>query len=255
LESLHIGSNQIPAEKMNAIIATAESRVHMRVLCSVPFKERLTQLDVGGKSLGVEGAVVLSHYLKSDLAEALSIVNIMGNGIGKARLLELQEIANSTTNLVSLCGIADDATEADFSNLVMDGADTVILAAELPAKVAMKTLIISHGSFLRRRSKALSGYARMQSPPCMHTLCPVIATSNITHLDISGIGVGMLSSRSVAAMLKNSGAFLLRCEDGTPYKSEKSMMRSTHICKFCGQRKTAHTQKIVVSLCVDSFLH
>jgi hypothetical protein len=35
-------------------------------------------------------------------------------------------------NLVSLCGIADDATEADLSGLGMDADDAIVLASELP---------------------------------------------------------------------------------------------------------------------------
>jgi hypothetical protein len=71
---------------------------------------------------------------------ALSIANVMGNRIGQEQLTKLQEIMHSKPNLVSLCGIADDATEADLSGLGMDADDAIILASELPDKGAMTSL-------------------------------------------------------------------------------------------------------------------
>jgi Leucine-rich repeat (LRR) protein len=64
----------------------------------------------------------------------------MGNHIGKEQLAKLQEIIRSKPNLVSLCGIADDATEADLSGLGMDADDAAILASELPNKGALSSL-------------------------------------------------------------------------------------------------------------------
>jgi hypothetical protein len=73
---------------------------------------------------------------------ALSVTNVMGNRIGKEQLAKLQEIMRSKPNLVSLCGIADDATEADLSGLCMDADDAAILASELPDKGAISTVIV-----------------------------------------------------------------------------------------------------------------
>jgi hypothetical protein len=74
---------------------------------------------------------------------ALSIANIMGNHIGKEMLSKLQEIMRSKPNLISLCGIADDATEADLSGLGMDADDAIILASELPDKGAISKFTFS----------------------------------------------------------------------------------------------------------------
>jgi hypothetical protein len=65
----------------------------------------------------------------------------MGNRIGKEYLSTLQEIMRSKPNLISLCGIADDAAEADLSGLKMDSDDAIILAAELSDKRALSKLI------------------------------------------------------------------------------------------------------------------
>jgi hypothetical protein len=74
-------------------------------------------------------------------ALALSVANAMGNRIGKEQLAKLREIMRFKPNLVSLCGIADDATEADLSGLGMDAGDAAIFASELPEKGALSKFI------------------------------------------------------------------------------------------------------------------
>jgi hypothetical protein len=81
----------------------------------------LKELDVSssgdgmpcGTSDGPGFAKELAVGIKGNVA--LSIVNVIGNSIGKEMLSKLQEIMRSKPNLVSLCGVADDATEADLS--------------------------------------------------------------------------------------------------------------------------------------------
>ncbi len=68
------------------------------------------------------------------------IVNILGNKIGKELLSKLKEMMQVHPTLVSLCGIADDATEADLSGLGMNADDAAILADEVPVKGALATI-------------------------------------------------------------------------------------------------------------------
>jgi hypothetical protein len=84
----------------------------------------MTEADLSNKNLGVGDAIIISAWLTHRDKGALSVTNVMGNRIGKEQLTKL--------NLVSLCGIADDATEADLSGLGMDADDAAILASELP---------------------------------------------------------------------------------------------------------------------------
>ena len=52
---------------MNEIIALVEAKPTMKVLCAVPFRDKtITELDVSGQSLGVEGAVVIRRYLENN---------------------------------------------------------------------------------------------------------------------------------------------------------------------------------------------
>ena len=54
------------------------------VLCAVPVKEMkansITELDLSGKSLGTEGALVLATYMEDN--GAMSILNVSNNNIG-----------------------------------------------------------------------------------------------------------------------------------------------------------------------------
>jgi hypothetical protein len=106
----------------------------------------ITQLDISSNALGLDsnyhedmsGVIALADAIPG--MRALSVTNVMGNRIGKEQLAKLQEIMRSRRNLVSLCGIADDATEADLSGLGMGADGAAILASELPDKRALSVL-------------------------------------------------------------------------------------------------------------------
>ena len=89
LTSLHVGCNGISEGKMQDFI-TMDS---LHVLCAVPVKDlrdnAVTELDLAGRSLGVEGALVLSNCLmyNSSLTsldiscnELMSTIKRTGNG-------------------------------------------------------------------------------------------------------------------------------------------------------------------------------
>ena len=79
LSNLHVGQNSIPEEQMKSIIAMDK----FDVLCAVPVKEMkansITELDLSGKSLGVEGALVLATYMEDN---PVSILNVSKNDLG-----------------------------------------------------------------------------------------------------------------------------------------------------------------------------
>jgi hypothetical protein len=67
----------------------------------------------------------------------------MGNNIGKEQLANTSRDHALKPNLVSLCGIADDATWADLSGLDMDADGAVVLVSELPDKGAISTAVVN----------------------------------------------------------------------------------------------------------------
>jgi hypothetical protein len=67
LSSLHVGQNNCRPLAMRKIMAVAMSKDSMRMLCAVPIKENtLTELDLSGRNLGVEGALVVAEYLHNN---------------------------------------------------------------------------------------------------------------------------------------------------------------------------------------------
>ena len=136
---------------------------------------------------------------------ALSVANVMGNKIGKDQLAKLQEIMCSKPNLVSLCGIADDATEVNLSGLRMDADDAVILVSELPDKRAMTSLHVGNNSIPEKEMREIMAIAmRMDN---MKILCEVpFKDKTLIELDVSEKDLGTEGALVVAGYLDGNRA-------------------------------------------------
>jgi hypothetical protein len=65
---------------MSELMAIAMRMDNMKILCAIPFKDKtLTELDVSGKNLGMEGALVVAEYLDGN--GALSSLNLASNSL------------------------------------------------------------------------------------------------------------------------------------------------------------------------------
>jgi hypothetical protein len=120
---LHVGQNNIPEKEMREIMTIAMRMDSMKILCAVPFKDKtLTELDVSGKNLGTEGALVVAEYLDGNRAlshfdisnnslyaagakviaeglkgnQVITELNISGNGIGKTSQYESSDMSGVT---------------------------------------------------------------------------------------------------------------------------------------------------------------
>jgi hypothetical protein len=177
ISSVNLLLNNIGVDQAKDLVGILKEHPTLKSLCGNKGNE--TELDMRGKMRGAGDAIMLVpeivdneallflNLADNNLGEctlpegskqegiiavanaipdmgALSIVNVMGNRISKEILSKLQEIMRSKPNLISLCGIADDATEADLSGLGMSADDTIILASELPDKGALLVLDVSN---------------------------------------------------------------------------------------------------------------
>jgi hypothetical protein len=111
---------------------------------------------------------------------ALSVTNVMGNCIGKEQLAKLQEIMCSKPDLVSLCGIGDDATGADLSGLGMDADDAAILASELPDKGAMTSLNLASNNLRAEGAKIVAEAIKVTKCTPAITLEPFSSPSDFS---------------------------------------------------------------------------
>jgi hypothetical protein len=97
LSSLHLGGNNISEEQMQLFIDMDK----FDVLCGVPVKElkadSITELDLSGKSLGVEGALVLSASLKANASGSLSKLDLSKNDLRSEGLSAVSEALKSTS--------------------------------------------------------------------------------------------------------------------------------------------------------------
>ena len=142
LQTLDLHSNNIGAEQANELIVIMTSKPNLKTLCGFSGDE--TKLDLSNKGLSAGCAVLVANEVKNN--GAMVSVNMMGNKISKEQFSKLQEMMQAHPALVSLCGIADEATEANLSGLGMDADDAAILTDELPAKGALTNLNISTNS-------------------------------------------------------------------------------------------------------------
>ena len=112
LTNLHIGNNGFDRVENFQDILNAVKSSNIQLFCGVPFREdEVTQLDVSGKNLGIEGAYVISDYLGFGGNENLLELNICDNGIGDVVLpsghIQLQSTEGWTVYR-SHCGTWED---------------------------------------------------------------------------------------------------------------------------------------------------
>ena len=140
LASLNISNNKLVGEKGSGKFE--KKRLTGAKLRRAKRRGKPEQEQVEIMEPDFSGLVALADGIKNN--GAMVTVNMMGNKIGKEQLSKLQEMMKAHPALVSLCGIADDATEANLSGIKMDADDAVVLADELPAKGALVKLNLSN---------------------------------------------------------------------------------------------------------------
>jgi Ran GTPase-activating protein (RanGAP) involved in mRNA processing and transport len=196
---LDVSKNQLWAQGLKHL---AEALAHNQTLTELDISENsATENDT---CLGdMSGINALANAIPD--MEALSIANVMGNStttnsIGKEQLAKLQEIMRSKPNLVSLCGIADDATEADLSGLGMGADDAIFLASELHGKGAMTSLHAGKNNIPEKEMRKIMDSAMYMDS--MKILCKVpFKDKTLTALDISGKNLGTEGALVVAEYL------------------------------------------------------
>jgi hypothetical protein len=86
----------------------------------------------------------------------------------------------SKPNLISLCGIADDATQADLSGLGMDADDAIILASELPDKGALTSLNLSSNGLRAKGAKVIVEATKVTNCAIAIILVPFSCLSDLS---------------------------------------------------------------------------
>ncbi|KAK3282843.1 hypothetical protein CYMTET_9439 [Cymbomonas tetramitiformis] len=152
--------------RMNNIIGDAAQQLAVAVLKHPCIKEfnkirmqdirddKVAELDLRGKGIGLPGALVLSKLLVFN--GSLSTLDLLRNGIGdegRAAILALLEQSNSLT---SVCGIPPGATKMDLRRGGLGLEDAKLLAGELVFNGSLNTLNLKRNAFGPEGAKALA---------------------------------------------------------------------------------------------------
>jgi Ran GTPase-activating protein (RanGAP) involved in mRNA processing and transport len=198
MTKIDISSNELCAAGGKAL---AEALKNNQVVTELNISSNyLGTVDGGKHKPDMSGVVALANVIP-DMG-ALSVTNVMGNKIGKEQLAKLQESMRSKPNLVSLCGIADDATEADLSGLNMDADDTIVLASELPDKRAISSVNLLKNVIGTDQAKALVSI--LKAHPTLKSLCG--NTGSETELNMSGKIKGAADAIMLVPEIIDNGA-------------------------------------------------
>jgi hypothetical protein len=154
LTNLHVGKNYIPEKEMREIMDIAMRMDSMKILCEVPFKDKtLTELDVSGKDLGMEGALVVAEYLDGNRAltkfdvsknslcvegtkvlaaalkgnQVMTELNVAGNDMDLIPGVERGEMSGivALADVISGMGAISKFTFGDYESVAMETTMTV----------------------------------------------------------------------------------------------------------------------------------
>ena len=159
LTSLDVRSNDIVGDGAAKLSAAVFGNLKIQMFNKIPIKEMransITELDLKGKGIGVEGGLVVAGLLPvmgsltslnlssnhfgaegaAALAPALAangsltVTNLLRNQLDARSAKMLSEVAKQKG--ISLCGIHRDQTTADFSRQNLKPPDAILLASDL----------------------------------------------------------------------------------------------------------------------------
>ena len=131
LTSIDVRRNKIAGDGAVQLAAAVLGNLKIEIFNKIPIKEMransLTELDLKGKYVGVEGGMVVAGLIP--VMGALTVTNLLGNQLDAESAKMLTEVAKQKG--ISLCGIQRDQTTADFSNQNLKPPDAILLASDL----------------------------------------------------------------------------------------------------------------------------
>ena len=139
-----------------------------------PAIRKLTSINLRRNNLGREGAKALAHAIR-DRTSKLSECNVRGNSLDASSAKELAKIA--TKKGVTLFGIQNGQTEADFSNRSITSVDAILIANDLVVTGSVTSLNLSWNNLRAEGANALAHAIRGKAS---------LADLNLANNDIGG---------------------------------------------------------------------
>ena len=100
----------------------------------------LTSLDLYWNNLGPKGGEALAEALAVNAS--LTVVNLLCNYLDSESATALASISKEKG--ISLCGIAPEQTEADFSHWELQPPDAILVAADLAVRASLTRVLAFH---------------------------------------------------------------------------------------------------------------
>eukprot|EP00900_Chrysochromulina_parva_P006654 jgi/Chrpa1/15990/Chrysochromulina_OHIO_Genome00024039-RA len=141
LTRVDVRHNNITGDGAEQLSAAVLGNLKIEMFNEIPIKEMransLTELDLNGKYVGVEGGMVVAGLIP--VMGGLTMTNLLGNQLDAESAKMLAEVAKQKG--ISLCGIQRDQTTADiFSNQYLKQPDAILLASDLSQAVVTSAL-------------------------------------------------------------------------------------------------------------------
>ena len=140
LTSIDVRQNNIAGNGAVQLAAAVLGNLKIEIFNKIPIKEMransLTELDLKGKYVGVEGGMVVAGLIP--VMGALTVTNLLGNQLDAESAKMLAEVAKQKG--ISLCGIRRDQTTADFRDKDLKPPDAILLASDLSQAVVTGAL-------------------------------------------------------------------------------------------------------------------
>lgn len=152
LVSANLLNNKMDVEQVQNLVTILKEHATLKSLCGNKGDE--TVMDIN--NLGADGAIMLAPEIVVN--GAISIVNILSNGIGTEQANELIKIMESKDNLKTFCGFSGHETELDLSRKGLSAGCAVLVANEVKYNGALTSLNVSDNTYLlnRESGKALA---------------------------------------------------------------------------------------------------
>jgi hypothetical protein len=154
ISSVNVLFTDIGAEQAHALANVLKEHVTLKSLCGNKGNE--TELDMSGKKIGADGAIMLGPEIADN--GAILSVNLLKNGIGVEQAGHLVIILKDHPTLKSLCGNNGTETEFDMSGKMKGAEDAIMLAAEVVDNRAMTSLSLASNDLGVEGAKIIAAF-------------------------------------------------------------------------------------------------
>jgi hypothetical protein len=182
LSSANLLGNRIGIDQAKALATILKEHSALKSLCGNRGDE--TELDMRGKKIDAEGAIMLAPEIIDN--GALLSANLLKNNIPVEQAQELVRIMQSHKTLTTLCGLSGKETELNMSGKMRGAGGAIMLAPEIIDNGVLLVLSLKNNSLgTKEAGKVLGEILKANS-----VLKELDLSSNHVHPGMGGHSLG-----------------------------------------------------------------